>query len=411
MSDFKSYGISIRWPLFSFLNRPRHLQPKLLLLLREIICSLLYPVFRIFDIKFLSMNIYNIGHLCTQPDSYIKEGLTNSEPKNRPRIALLSAPANRAANPHILKYWNDYIRVISSPLVCFFLYPLLRREELTYHTFKYDHNHKNPESHRVESEYAGKPPLLALKQQDKLRGWVLLNRVGIPRDAWFVALHCRENGYTPNCMPGSIYNCHNAEIDNYYLAIEAIIQKGGWVIRMGDPAMKPLQSMPRVFDYAHSEFRCDWMDVFLSASCKFMLASSSGLFRLSGVFGRPVAVANLTPPYPVGILFWSNSLSIPKLVYSCSQKRLLNFREVFQSEISTYYSDSPYSENGLELIQNSPEEIRDLTLEMIDSLEGQFPYDEGNEDLQSQFKSLLDTCYPPQSRLGTAFLKKYQHLL
>jgi putative glycosyltransferase (TIGR04372 family) len=63
---------------------------------------------------------------------------------------------------------------------------------------------------------------------------------------------------------------------DYIKAIKAVTKAGGWVFRMGDPSMTPLPKMPQVIDYAHNEIRCDWMDIFLGATFKFLIGTGSG---------------------------------------------------------------------------------------------------------------------------------------
>jgi hypothetical protein len=118
-----------------------------------------------------------------------------------------------------------------------------------------------------EWETQGRPPLLQLNQEQLDRGRDTLASVGISRSAWFVCLHVRELGFwnetsDPTNAP------RIALIDSYLPAIEHIVSRGGWVVRMGDPTMRPLPHMTGVFDYARSTVKSDWMDVFLCASCR-----------------------------------------------------------------------------------------------------------------------------------------------
>ena len=71
---------------------------------------------------------------------------------------------------------------------------------------------------------------------------------------------------------------------------------GGWVIRMGDPSMVALPSMPNVLDYCHSDLRADWMDVFIAAHCRFMIGTSSGPAYVPPLYGVPSVLTNWWPP-------------------------------------------------------------------------------------------------------------------
>jgi len=68
----------------------------------------------------------------------------------------------------------------------------------------------------------------------------------------------------------------NANISDYTDAMRAIVARGGWCIRVGDPTMRPLDPIPGVVDYARSSSKSDWMDLFLCARCRFFLGNTSG---------------------------------------------------------------------------------------------------------------------------------------
>lgn len=96
-------------------------------------------------------------------------------------------------------------------------------------------------------------------------------RMGLPRDAWFVCLHVREGGYK-----GDWDNIRNTNIINYLGAIKEITRRGGWVVRMGDPTMTKLPALERVIDYAHSPNRSAIMDVYLLKECFFFCGHKHG---------------------------------------------------------------------------------------------------------------------------------------
>jgi putative glycosyltransferase (TIGR04372 family) len=45
-------------------------------------------------------------------------------------------------------------------------------------------------------------------------------------------------------------------------------------------------------DYCRSEMRADWMDIFLLASCRFMLGKNSDPCFVPPLYGKPVALTN-----------------------------------------------------------------------------------------------------------------------
>lgn len=367
---------------------------------------LAYPFCLITNTRFISFYVRAIGTFCQETDCYIKEGILGMRPRYN---SVVLASRGTVVNEHVLQYWKQHdMKVIESPVLCLFLEPLSRNRFSGYDVRKYDFSYR-PAFPKIQMRYHGRPPLLKLTRFDFERGWKMLNSLGVPEGAWFVCVHCREDGYLGDVDQSN----RNCDIFNYIPVIELIVKKGGWVIRMGDPTMKNIPRMRHIIDYAHLEIKCDWMDIFLSASCKFFLGCNSGLSTVSSVFGVPSALANFAPlggTIPYGV----DSIGMPKLLWSIDKDRYLTFREAFDSPVSNYRLDSSYFDAGVRLVENSPEDITGLAMEVLDKADSKISYTDEDETLQKRFKSLMKPChhsYGAISRVGRDFLKKYESLL
>ena len=97
----------------------------------------------------------------------------------------------------------------------------------------------------------------------------------------------------PNYEVNTNSKIRNANPLNYVKSIKAVTEAGGWVFRMGNPEgnSTKLPPMPNVIDYAHSSIRSEFMDVFLGATCKFCIGTSSGYFRIPRYFSITSAIA------------------------------------------------------------------------------------------------------------------------
>ncbi len=377
----------------------------------DIVCQVIgivsYPFFYIIKVRFLNINITRIGHLSSELDCYIKEGLIGMRPKYH---AIVIAPHNMVANVHLLSYWERYVTFITSPVLRILLDPFWHNNLTMYDVQKYvSVFDKHAGFIKIQNEYFGRPSLISLNKIDYNCGWELLQKLGINKSDWFICIHCREEGYISG--EGSKYR--NADIDNYIFTIKTIVEMGGWVIRMGDSTMKKIPSMEHVIDYAHLDIKSDWMDIFLCASCKLFLGGASGLRELSEVFNIPVVVVNASP---ISVVLSSrpNDICIPKLVWSIKENRYLSFKEVFNSPISNFFYDYFYYKAGVKLIDNSPDDIKEATIERLDIIENKITYTDKDEQLQSRFKSLITQnhySYGSKSRIGKDFLRKYEHLL
>jgi putative glycosyltransferase (TIGR04372 family) len=352
-----------------------------------------------------------IGHLAINIDIYIKMGILGWRPQYH---TILLAPPEQVINPCLLNYWRRYLHIITDPLVIDRLLPLAK----TMRCLEYTLFHvKITKGQMVDVGYAfsaaqkqweteGNPPLLMLSPSDYERGWNCLQDLGVPKNAWFVCLHVREDGFRAE----GLITHRSADIDTYSAAIESIVARGGWVIRMGDCTMKPLPPMSQVIDYAHTKAKSDWMDVFLGTSCRFFLGTNSGLNCIPCIFGTPCALTNMWPISARSVQ--SQDLFIPKLAWSEVENRYLTFEEALAPRFFFNLNSKLLYSWGIKVVDNTPEEINDLVLEMLDRLEGKFQYTEEDEVLQQQFNS-LPTPYGMSafnSRMGRSFLQKYYNL-
>lgn len=356
-------------------------------------------------------NPLRIGEIAHEFDLYEKMRLFGWGPKGR---GILLARKVDTANLCFMEYWKRYFVVISNPLLFFLLYLLAAFTQYNIACPKMPDGkvvHGNRAHIAVQKrwENEGRAPLLKLSNSHYERGWDCLEQLGVPRETWFVCLHVREPGYLKE---GD--NSHNtyrdADINTYLLAVKTIVENGGWVIRMGDPTMKPLPPMEHVIDYVHSDVRSDWMDIFCCAECRFFLGTTSGLFLVSFVFGVPCALANFTPMVERP---WSGKdIFIPKLYWSKTKDRYFTFEEALAPQIRNCYDGRKIESSGIQLVDNTPEEINDMVVEMLDRLDGTLEYTAEDERMQKRFNKLLPyESYGIASRIGRDFLRNYELLL
>jgi putative glycosyltransferase (TIGR04372 family) len=353
--------------------------------------------------------IGRIGHLAAEPDFFIKDRLLGSRGWY---YGVIVSPPGTAANDCLLDYWRRYLRVVRSPFWSWILNRLSRFSCLRYDVSQYTVaiNQTAPYV-ALQKAWGDRAPLLTLSDAHRREGWDCLAELGIPADAKIVCFHCREGSYSPS--DEDLHSFRNCSIENYLPAVAAIASRGYWCIRMGDPTMRRFEPMERVIDYAHLDIRSDRMDVFLSASCTFLLASPSGVAQLTGTFGRPCATANQVPLSSV-LQFGIHDVAIPKLLWSEKEQRYVGFREAFESDASNFRFTRLYRENGVWPVENTAEEVRDLALEMLERSEGRAVYTPEDERLQRRFQALMRPGhygYGGINRVGRNFLRKYALLL
>jgi putative glycosyltransferase (TIGR04372 family) len=271
-------------------------------------------------------------------------------------------------------------------------------------------NRGSRSAYQIYSLWKGRAPLLRMTPADLQWGDEALRRLGLPENAWFVCVHVREGGFSP--IDEELQAHRNASIEATIPAMLEIGRAGGWVIRTGDPSMKPLPPLPQVIDYAHHPMKSDRLDVILCARARFILGSTSGITLVGSIFGVPCAIMNTIPTS--NLWYNSHDLSIVKLLWSEKLNRYLRFDEVLGSRLADLRYAAMYRQSGIRVDENSAQDITDLADEMMQRLDGRFietPDDRRNaERFRSYFPSghcTADSC----ARAGACFLRRHSDLL
>ena len=378
---------------------------------------LFYPLYAIAarvlihaDVRFIDAHtwlIEAVGHLAMNFDTYLKDQILS----HRKVIPVFLCGGRKPANEALLAHWSQHIRVIRNRWINWLLRPLMTFPELVDSIPAYSIVHRGASyDYEVMSRWADRAPLLNLSEAEIARGEAQLRVLGIPEGAWFVCVHSREGG----CHPTHdwAHSFRNSSIVDYAKAMREIVARGGWCVRVGDATMQSLPPTPGVVDYALSSSKSDWMDVFLCARCRFFLGNTSGLFVLAGIFGRPSALANMTPLSVTYSLF-PRDISIPKLLMD-ARGRTVPLIDAFADEASEYHLATEFAERGLRHIDNTPQEIAELAIEMMDRLDGRIIDEPDDAELQERFRALVKPhhyCWPAPSRIGRAFLRRHRALL
>ena len=260
------------------------------------------------------------------------------------------------------------------------------------------------------SEESGREPLLKLPDKYDAAGRELLAKHGMPEDAWFVCFHARSGGYHADLLAGNLTHYRNSNIEGYMPAMEAVRDRGGWVVRIGDSSMPPLPEMEGVIDYAVSDWREDWIDVFLLARSRFLVCVPSGPCAVAQAFGVPIVGVNW---FPFGDWQYSSrDIMIFKPYRRSDDGSYLTVSEMVGPPVRGLLAKNAFDARGIEVIENSPDDIRATVVEMMDKCDGRSDYSAEDDDLQQRFKALADPFdVGVNSRFGRDFLRNHSAVL
>lgn len=247
-------------------------------------------------------------------------------------------------------------------------------------------------------------------------GMTALQKMGVPEESKFICFHARDSEYLDSFLPGQDWSYHryrDCDIRDFIPTVEKMADRGYTMIRMGAKVKDKLNvKRKEIIDYANNG-RTDFLDIYLASKCRFFLGSPTGIIAVPMMFRRPVVCVNVLP-YACIDIYTKKDLVLPKKLWHTKEKRFLTFREIFSSDVLQYDQTQLYLDRGLEVIDNTPEEICEVAEEMDEILDGRKIHDDEEKFLQKQFysyynSSVIDSKLLP--RIGSGFLKRNKDLL
>ncbi|OGX27138.1 MAG: hypothetical protein A2787_02080 [Omnitrophica WOR_2 bacterium RIFCSPHIGHO2_01_FULL_48_9] len=263
------------------------------------------------------------------------------------------------------------------------------------------------------------PPQLAFIGDEESKGKKLLEEMGIKNNEPFICLHVRDKAYLNTVhnyrspQEWAYHDYRNCNVENFLPAAEHLASHGLYVLRMGHVVEKPfVGKSDKVIDYAN-KFRSELGDIYCISKCKFFIATEGGLHSIAWMFNIPVAYSNSAPP--AGLVGWrEDDVVIHKKLWDKNRKRFLTYKEIVQYGADAWYQNDLYLKAGLEVVENSPEEIVELAKEMNARLDKTWVITAEEIELQNRYRSIFPAGHRSlsfRSRIGTDFLRKNRELL
>lgn len=256
-------------------------------------------------------------------------------------------------------------------------------------------------------------PQLTFNKDEEIEGKKLLKTMGI-EDEPYICFHNRDSAYWDKRRENEVHfhDYRDNDIKNYMLAVKYMNNKGYSAVRMGKIVKEKLETKSsNIVDYA-SYFRSDFGDVYVTSKCKFFIGNSSGIVFLPIIQNIPSVLVDVIP---LGFVTSKRDIYIPKKYWYISEKRFLKFSEVLDSKIYRWgIRDYNYSKLGIEVINNTSDEILDVTKEMYSRLNGTWITNEEDNELQNKFRNLYKKGCPAfgnLSRVGAEFLRQNGELI
>lgn len=360
-----------------------------------------------------------LGHFAANTELYLCEKLHKINTPSTKYIDLFFYLDDKVCNKQLSKMWKSKLIILPQYILkpIFLINKLLPR----YKTFEVGTNSQWDRD--IRNLLIRTDPFLKLSIYELQLGNNILKNFGISVNDKYVCLNVRDDAYLNKFLPGDwdYHNHRNSDINTYLLAAEKLTELGYFVFRMGVIVNKKLvTNNPKIIDYPNSGYRSDFFDIFLGATCTFCISVGSGFDAVPIIFRRPTLYVNYVP---LGYIhtFTKPFINLSKRYYSTNYKRELSMREIFELDLAFSPYNNYYKERGIEFIDNTPEEILDVCLEMHKILTSNIIYTAKQKELQNKFWSIfplehLDTIGVKlhgqnYSIFSTSFLEKNEKWL
>jgi len=372
----------------------KNLMKKPIIVLSYFLASLLIIVISLIRpfilIRFGKLISSRLGHFAGNTELYLCEKYSGISTRRRLCFDFFYYE-NKICNKQLFSMWKKNI-VILPKIFSFFFFRLesLINLSLNFSQLLKVHVVKPSSNDRDIHGLLNKTPInLKFTKNEIKNGCLGLAELGIPEDAKLILLCVRDSAYlenTDNLRDWSYHNYRDSDIENYKLAAEELAKVGYYVVRMGAHVNKSLKSKnPKVIDYASNGMRSDFMDVYLASICEFVISTGNGAdalpvtcFRKPCVFVNYVPILNLFNPK-------SHSLSITKHHFSPIKNKNLTFKEIISINVGDCLSSDCFEQKGVILIENTPEEICDISIEMSQKLSDSWKPMNIDKSLQTKF--------------------------
>lgn len=315
-------------------------------------------------IRVFEIDTRHIGGWVATLDSYLRRG--QSECHQTTKDIFLANP-KQISNKFFFDLMKSKVQVVTNFPIRILLTPLARI------TSKF-RLIGSAEVLKLNDDSFQKPTSIQwFSHEHHVEGRDLLRRMGITfGQSWYVCFSARDSAYNENLTRQLDayklhHQCRDSDINTYRKAIDYIISKGGYVIRMGSVVKNRVAySHPHFIDYPFSTFKSDFADFYLACHCNFSVGNASGAIDLSRITDVPMAMVNY---YLWGFMDIGrrDRLTIPKLIKYKESGDYISIRDYFAlfHKPNSMFDLMYTMENlGLTFEDNSEDDILEITKAM-----------------------------------------------
>ena len=350
-----------------------------------VVFKLISPVVRF---RLCVMAFHRFGHLALEPEQLLsnREIESKSKTTKNPFPFVFDiwslGPRQLQANRYLAKKWKMRVLTMPSWVVNALFQAGAKISVLQLETPNLSIYGPNNALDHCESH-------LSFTNREDQRAQKELAQMGIDSNKPFVCLVVRDGGhYASTGESESIgYDLLNTDISTFELAAQGLAERGYQVVRMGAGSEKPMTlKHANVFDYAKSQNRSAFLDIYLAGKCSFAISTQTGPDCVSLVFRRPVCYIDIArySQFFLGtnIAYWN-----PTTLMKNGSRMTL--QQVMDSGVALLKDPDDFEKQGIISVRSTPEVIRQLAVEFAALFEAGFIQSEDDEKSANQANEII----------------------
>ena len=322
-------------------------------------------------------------------------------------------------NSRLSKIMGRHIHIIDKTNIDIWKYTLCRFPKVEFDKYWGQYSDRSTDSFFIPEKTSKYFTLTEEEEKEGNQKKILMGLNGP-----YVCASSRDSKYLATIVP--TIDCHyhdyrDSDINRLNLSADYLWDKGIDMVRMGR-YVKDKADFNNCIDYAN-QYYDELMDIVLMKDCKFYIGDTNGLLLLPMVLNCPVALKNYVPffnPSWSALPHNTNDLVILKKYYKRDENRFLSVREMMQVDRKVACIGQRYNKLGIEVIENSAEEILDLVMEMNARIDGEWIETSEDIELQKKFQNVVEEWAKLDNlkenemfsgKIGAMFLRKNPFLL
>ena len=381
---------------------------------------LIYPILIVllflrifFRFNIIELETRKIGHFSLSVEIFLCEVL-NKKVNNK--IFYIWFPNREISNNFLFKKWSEII-YLGPRIILEKIFNLSNKYSLLGNLFLSEYRHwKTPDNiignwqtSDIHNVLEISKPRISFSNSEEQLGLKFLKNIGFENKKYmcfFSRTSCYHND------PPSI---RNASIYTQLKSIEEICKKDFAAIRMSRLDLNnPLNSKnPRIYDYAYSDNKSDFLDIYLLFHCSYMVSTSSGIDSIPKINRKKVLYLNFVDIAHSYLLNYT-PIILPKKIINFISKKIVPFREVFKKDLlNPHNTKKKLNDLGYDYLDNSENEIYSAINEMHEHIINKSELN--HNELNNKFWDLYEDFYlhrrPKNTFVSKNFLMEYKDLL